>query len=201
MEWIRDAPIGQIIRYVTKNKVLQYPEERDDFVCPGSYAKGAETPDSVEETPLEKQEIPASEPVEQVETTEPTEPVESEPSEPAEPSELKAELDKFPTVEAEGPHLEGIRTRATDRLQIEKVGTRAALQRSLTQKDLENQFTQALAEKGPSRPILPDKLEDGTILVDWYTTDDLANPQNWPLKKKLLVTLQIWYVQLSLIYI
>jgi hypothetical protein len=41
----------------------------------------------------------------------------------------------------EGPYLEGIRTRQT---QISRVGTRTALQRSLTQKDLKAQFDQAL---------------------------------------------------------
>lgn len=32
LELIRDAPVGQIIRFATGNKVLQYPEEkvRDD---------------------------------------------------------------------------------------------------------------------------------------------------------------------------
>jgi DHA1 family multidrug resistance protein-like MFS transporter len=192
-EWIRDAPIGQIIRYFTKNKVLQYPEERDDFVCPDSYLKGAETPDSVEQPLKEKPELPA---VESAEPTEPTEPVESreaeEPEEVEDPEDMREELEKIPTADAEGPHLEGIRTHSTNRYQTEQVGSRAALQRSLTQKDLETQFTHALQNRGPSRPIIPDKLDDGTILVDWYTTDDPANPQNWPLSKKLLVTLQIW---------
>jgi DHA1 family multidrug resistance protein-like MFS transporter len=44
----------------------------------------------------------------------------------------------------------------------------------------------------PSRPIVPDKLDDGTLLVDWYTTDDPANPQNWTFSRKLLTTLLIW---------
>lgn len=34
---IRDSALGQLIRYVTKNKVLLYPEERSDFHCPLSY--------------------------------------------------------------------------------------------------------------------------------------------------------------------
>jgi len=35
---IRDAPIGQIIRWITKNKYLKYPEEEPDFQCPSSYS-------------------------------------------------------------------------------------------------------------------------------------------------------------------
>lgn len=34
---IRDAPIGQIIRYLTKNRLLKYPEELDTWQCPNSY--------------------------------------------------------------------------------------------------------------------------------------------------------------------
>jgi DHA1 family multidrug resistance protein-like MFS transporter len=46
-------------------------------------------------------------------------------------------------------------------------------------------------ERGPSRPIEPEVREDGTILVDWYTTDDPENPQNWSFGKKALVLVQI----------
>ena len=35
------------------------------------------------------------------------------------------------------------------------------------------------AERTKSIAIAPTKTSDGTILVDWYTTDDPANPQNW----------------------
>jgi DHA1 family multidrug resistance protein-like MFS transporter len=35
--------------------------------------------------------------------------------------------------------------------------------------------------------IVPQKTLDGIVLVDWYTTDDPANPQNWSSSKKYLV--------------
>lgn len=37
MSTIRDAPLGQIIRALTKNRVFKYPEEYDDFVLPDTY--------------------------------------------------------------------------------------------------------------------------------------------------------------------
>ena len=40
-------------------------------------------------------------------------------------------------------------------------------------------------------PIIAQKNEDGDVLVDWYTTDDPANPQNWSSKKKGFVAVQI----------
>lgn len=49
-------------------------------------------------------------------------------------------------------------------------------------------------EKTKSRPISLHKSADGVILVDWYTTDDTANPQNWSRGKKIFVLTQIWLV-------
>lgn len=48
-----------------------------------------------------------------------------------------------------------------------------------------------LSEK-TSRPIAPTVSKDGTILVDWYSTDDPANPQNWSSWKKVFVAFQLW---------
>lgn len=45
--------------------------------------------------------------------------------------------------------------------------------------------------KTRSTAMAPTKTADGTILVDWYSTDDPANPQNWAGSKKVLVLLQL----------
>lgn len=34
---IREAPLGQIIRWATSNKFLKYPEEEPNFQCPNYY--------------------------------------------------------------------------------------------------------------------------------------------------------------------
>lgn len=47
------------------------------------------------------------------------------------------------------------------------------------------------AEKTKSIAIAPTKTSDGTIVVDWYSTDDPANPQNWAGPKKGGVLLQL----------
>lgn len=36
---IREAPFGQLLRYITDNRVLQYPEEKADFRCPDKYVR------------------------------------------------------------------------------------------------------------------------------------------------------------------
>ena len=35
---IREAPIGQAIRFLSRNRLFQYPEERADFTLPIQYA-------------------------------------------------------------------------------------------------------------------------------------------------------------------
>lgn len=39
--------------------------------------------------------------------------------------------------------------------------------------------------------MVPVKTADGNILVDWYTTDDPANPQNWSNGKRALISIII----------
>jgi DHA1 family multidrug resistance protein-like MFS transporter len=53
------------------------------------------------------------------------------------------------------------------------------------------------AEKTKSVIIAPTKTTDGVILVDWYTTDDPANPQNWAPSKKGWVLLQLCLYSLA----
>ncbi|KAL9012796.1 MAG: hypothetical protein Q9173_002460 [Seirophora scorigena] len=48
-----------------------------------------------------------------------------------------------------------------------------------------------LAPGDPAKPIVPAITTDGTILVDWYSADDPANPQNWSFGKKCFVAFQI----------
>lgn len=50
--------------------------------------------------------------------------------------------------------------------------------------DVEQQLD---VERTESRVIVPQKTKEGVILVDWYTTDDQANPQNWTTTKKVYV--------------
>jgi DHA1 family multidrug resistance protein-like MFS transporter len=36
-ELIRDAPFGQLLRYITRNRIFKYPEELSNFECPPAY--------------------------------------------------------------------------------------------------------------------------------------------------------------------
>ncbi len=152
---IRDAPLGQVIRWVTRNRALPYPEERPDFECPECYVQDA----------------------------------------PASSDAISKELtEKGPNAMVESPTSQQLNAfeRAVTNEAVPGPATRTELSKVTTQAELAEAYTKATMEKGPTQPVFAEKLEDGTILVTWYTTDDPENPQNWPRFRKTLVTLQIW---------
>lgn len=192
-DMIRDAPLGQIIRYITKNKVLLYPEERADFACPHAYSApdlaAKEQKTSITSPSSTSAGLGADEKSEVVDPAD-AEKADLEPAEEAEPVERpgvlnREELERIDTSKSE---LENpVEARATTRSTLGRVATRSALSHSNTQADLEAAWAEAYEAtlaKEPSRPIIPQRTEDGTILVDWYTTDDPENPQNWAQGKK-----------------
>ena len=190
---IRDAPVGQLIRFITRNKVLLYPEENPDFQCPTCYAE----PDAAGKA----QKASITSPSSTSAGLSTDDPIDAEKAgvEPAEPEPAHGGLDRhtLERMETSRSGLEHAETgkdlekRTTTRSDIERVGTRAALEQSHTRADLEAAFSASALAKEPSQPIIPQRTSDGTILVDWYTTDDPANPQNWTLGKKSFASLQV----------
>ncbi|SLM39532.1 major facilitator superfamily transporter [Lasallia pustulata] len=151
---IREALLGQIIRLVTRNKLLQYPEERADFVLPPEYSVYCKE----EKAPSRSCSETSATTPNDLEKDDPN-PVHSTDEALTTPATLSRTRSRTATV----PFTE-------ERLEIE---AELALQRTVT------------------RPIAPQKTADGTILVDWYTTDDPANPQNWSDGKRAFTALQI----------
>ena len=173
MDLIRDAPIGQVIRYITRNKVLLYPEERADFQCPMSYAE----PDAAAKAQKEALASPSST-SEAISSDDPAD-AEKAGVEPAEAPEAeepsnrpgRQNLERLETSHSgiyraeTAPDLEKT---ATMRTELSRVGTKSALEKSYTQADLQAAFSAASLAPEPSRPIIPERTSDGTILVDWY---------------------------------
>ena len=164
---IRDAPLGQIIRFVTGNRLLQYEEEKPGFELPASYNAVLNSGN------VEKPSLPQS------------------------PSRSSSETQ---TVPVRPQDLERKKTADT----IKSVDSKNDLEAALTKtKSRENtqQWTEdrlkteeeLALERTKSMPIAPTKTTDGNILVDWYTTDDPANPQNWTNWKRGFVAMQICF--------
>ncbi|KAK5166153.1 uncharacterized protein LTR77_008414 [Saxophila tyrrhenica] len=198
---IRDAPIGQLIRYITGNRVLLYPEERDDFTCPMSYShpeaaqkahKLSTVSSSLGATPMEEKEKANLEPAEEPEDVEKAN---LEPAESDTPYEAPRALNRevLERMDTEKSHMqqEGVARRATTASTLGRVSTRTALEQAHTRADLEAAYEAAYVAsitKEVSQPIVPQRTSEGDILVDWYTTDDAENPQNYSQAKKALVS-------------
>ena len=177
----REAPMGQLIRYITHNKYLQYPEEKPDFKCPTCYSHE----DAPKSEVVERQRTRDS-----ITTTMSIDETVSSPQEKPPLERANSSFQEKPDVERTGSYTALERTGSYAGL--ERISSRAALEKARTLQDLEAPIIPSRVATIPEEPVQPATLQDGTILVDWYTTDDPANPQNWSLAKKCFVTLQIW---------
>ena len=153
---IREAPLGQLIRLITRNKVLQYPEEKPDFELPSTYRDVIEGKNS---SPGSRSGSLAT-------------PPETE-------KEIEKQLslpDRNATTDLEAATLTRTKSRtATAPFSDERF-------------EVENELA---LERTKTTPIAPQKTSDGNILVDWYTTDDPANPHNWSNGKRGFVAMII----------
>lgn len=149
---IREAPIGQIIRFITRNNVLQYPEEKPGFELPEAYRDAIEGKSSASGSGSTGSVSPSD-------------------------------------AEKEGPSLEIPHREDLEAAALSRTKSRTATI-PYTEERLEVENELAL-ERTKTIPIAPQKTSDGNILVDWYSTDDPANPQNWSNKKRGLVALLI----------
>ena len=190
---IREAPFGQLLRWATKNRILKYPEEEDDFECPKCY----HDPETV--TPasgIEKESAPSDSSGPLNDTNLDKDDPETTPL-PRTTSDVAGGYD-FRRLENTETSTPGAYENNKTELFPESGGMRSALTRTRT-RDMTRPYTQerfhveqeeALQRK-QSVPIIAQRNESGDILVDWYTTDDPANPQNWSSKKKIFVGLQL----------
>jgi DHA1 family multidrug resistance protein-like MFS transporter len=172
-ELIREAALGQIIRFVSRNRLLKYPEEEEGFQIPferitheAKLAKINEDADS------EKQE----------DITPPTEEYEN--------------IDHVLTQEDKGDDFDVERS-ATQHSHggLDKIVSVKSLSRTQTIPFTRERFEldqELAARRTLSLPIQPVITSTGQILVTWYTTDDQDNPQNWSQKKKSWVSFLIW---------
>lgn len=157
---IREAPIGQLLRFITGNKILKYPEEQAGFELPESYNTAINT--TVEEKPTSSRESSENEKFE----------------------EMPALRNQITT--------KSIRSGSAGDLEHAAITRTKSRESTMgyTEERLEVEAELAV-ERTKSIPIIPQKTSDGNILVDWYTTDDPDNPQNWSASKKHLISLII----------
>ncbi|KAF4438722.1 Transporter mfs1 [Fusarium acutatum] len=157
----REAPLGQLVRFLSRNKFLKYPEERADFELPQQYHDGLK---AAEADQLPESTHPSVIPVVDMEEDQEVE----QQTHLADPESIDQDADQDLEGLGRSRTINSIRTipYTEDRMRVAE--------------NLRAQRTQSI-------PIVPQTTSDSVVLIDWYTTDDPANPQNWSNLNKYFV--------------
>lgn len=170
---IRESPAGQVIRWITGNRVLRYPEEIPGFELPEAWNSLLNA--------SEKKHAP---PVSSIRT----------PSRTATPTPMEGEGD-FQDLEKEETIQERNRSGSDssdpNNVELALTHTKSRLDTQPYSRDRFEVEEELAVEKTISKPVIPLKTSDGTVLVDWYTTDDSDNPQNWSNNKRFWIAFTI----------
>jgi DHA1 family multidrug resistance protein-like MFS transporter len=174
---IRDAPLGQLIRFITRNKYFQYPEEKPDFKLPDAWDTVLNNPNVIiDESPAANNTLLtgtglASSASSTVAATE-------DPKTKGETEEGETEKETEDIERADAVPVRLHRSRSPQETQAYTIDRLEA--------DEEHDV-----EKVKSIPVVPKRTKDGHILVDWYYSDDNENPHNWTNNRRLGVSLII----------
>ncbi|KAF2026274.1 multidrug transporter [Setomelanomma holmii] len=177
-EVVREAPFGQLLRYITKNRVLLYPEE-----LPGFVAHGYDAPSTSEKHHGPEDTATTLTPPSHAVSQDDEEPIfdDVEKSENTMPSDL---LDVHKTRSRSSSESD-IERRATQASSIERISSQQYTSARLEEeRAIALHHTNQTHHTTHSVAITPTKTADGLILADWYTSDDAANPQNWSQARK-----------------
>lgn len=165
---LREAPLGQMIRWISGNRFLKYPEELSCFELPAVY----------------------NDVLNLVINDEAGERISESSKRVSNPSQRSGsdEISSNPASTDASNFEKGTRNPEkhddqTFRLSRTKSRTETT---PYTAERLEVEAELAL-ERAQTRSIVPKVTPDGNILVGWYTTDDQENPQNWSNGKRFLV--------------
>ncbi|KAL7941267.1 major facilitator superfamily domain-containing protein [Trichoderma barbatum] len=171
---IRDTTFGAIIRWSTKRKYLKYPDEQPSFQCPNLYMNTNQI------------DTEASPSIGAINHSEDDLRYNGQNHSVAPPS-----VDAYSHSSEESDLDCRTLSKIISRPQMSRVGSLASLQQAYTAATLQANV------RSQHSTIYPQKLENGIILVDWYSTDDEENPQNWSSKKKIFVVFQIYLYTLA----
>ena len=142
---IRETAFAQFVRFLSKNKLFSYPEERADFKLPLQYYSELSGEDK------------------------------------SNAKFYHSDSRITPSLLSQAKTADGPDSNSGSELSILAMTRTKSKHYTLPYSNDRFEAEQQLAiEKTRSASIIPQRTADGLILVDWYTVDDPANPQNWP---------------------
>jgi MFS transporter, DHA1 family, multidrug resistance protein len=171
--YLQETIAGQLLRYATGNRVFRYPEEIPGFEIPWENVEASEKQAELADDASADRNNSVTPTAE-----EKTDPVDR----PVTRTDIEGGLSTIPTQATSGIN------RGTTPVLTRTKSREQTRQYSRERFEVERQES---IERQQSSIIVPQKTADGIVLVDWYTTDDPANPQNWNSWYKAFVVFQI----------
>lgn len=165
---LQDTAFGQLVRFASGKRLFKYPEEQDDFQLPEVWRQMLEDDQLNPASSASDDSTPASSAASQMGSLTDEEKARADPSPYASPDDITA------AVQVES-HLKIQRTKSREET--------APYTKERLEADEIHQV-----ERTKSIPIVPKRTKDGAILVDWYASDDAANPQNWTNGRRAAIT-------------
>ncbi|KAJ2907351.1 hypothetical protein MKZ38_003208 [Zalerion maritima] len=209
---IRDTALGQILRLATGRKVLQYPEEKEDFSLPDSWIEAIQNPSGTTTTDeaviardgySEKDNPSMPEPIVSREGGLPLTIINSQVIEGVPPRQ-RPESPVHETHHHQHHHNNNNNGNGNDNnnnATVEKVKTKepspvspSPSPSSSSSSSIDGDVEEAPAAASPfaGPPLVPTKTKDSTsLLITWYSPTDSSNPQNWSSSRKAFVTFLI----------
>jgi DHA1 family multidrug resistance protein-like MFS transporter len=190
---VRDAAMGQLIRWVTKNRYLQYPEEKPGFKFPDCWVDLMNNPDRpLPESSETVDEGGSSDSRTLGEERKPRPDSEGQGSngsdeKPTTSNQDKQEESGGSTASPERPSRPSRRQSRRESQQTLQRTATGQSSREWNEQRFEDEEAHNM-ERTKSLPVVPKRTRDGAILVDWYYSDDPENPYNWSRGKRLAVT-------------
>jgi MFS transporter, DHA1 family, multidrug resistance protein len=179
LDYIADAPLGQLLNWASKGKYFAFPEDKPGFKIPWEEANVNE----------KEKELEASQ-----ETSSATTPLDGSRRD----SKTEEEAIKREDVEARGlSQIPTSHSSARNTIGVVTTRTRTREQTTPYSRERFEVEREEEIERRQSSIIAPQRTADGIILVDWYTTDDPENPQNWNSWKKAWVAFVIFMYTFS----
>lgn len=193
MDLVRDAPAEQLIRLLTGNRILQYPEEKSDFKLPDVWLQLMNDSEIlVDERTGDQKDTSAGTLARPIHNDN------------GKSKQLVPDVDageksgrrvKEKDTEDDGQSDSARSTNASAEIadNVQHLQEHSRQKRSNadgivpTELQMEANGVAGL-QKTASIPVVPKKTKTGVILVDWYYTDDQENPHSWSKAKRGVVT-------------
>ncbi|POY71076.1 hypothetical protein BMF94_5833 [Rhodotorula taiwanensis] len=184
-DMMRDAPFGQFMRFVTRNKVFKYPEERSDYIVPEKYLPKRDNARQLDSRASESTLAPEERNMAGRKSVDAQTLVNSDH---AVQRKVETVQEKQDRIERDRPRPDGDRDSHDEHQQNdEEANPEEQEQREKRKKEWKEQHP---GTADPKKAYEEDLIDKYQYLVDWEENDQY-NPNDWSGRKQWTVAAQV----------